>query len=69
MAQIWQTKISWWSQSALVVKTGWIWSDQGWISVVDIRTDHFGPFADFKNVKKGADGCPKVSKIMPEKPS
>jgi hypothetical protein len=55
--------VSWWSQSALVVKTGWIWLDQGWLGVEDIRTDHFGPFADIKKVKIGAQGCPKVAQI------
>ena len=34
--------VCWLSQSALVVYTGWIWLDRGWIYVDNIMTDQYG---------------------------
>jgi hypothetical protein len=58
---------SWWSQSALVVKTGWIWLAQGWICVEDIMTEHFGPFCTIKKVKILAQYGLNVAQIRPKK--
>jgi hypothetical protein len=54
---------SWSSQPALVVKTGWIWWDQGWMCLEDIMTDHFGPFAVIKKVKIGANMVQMMTKL------
>ena len=55
--------VSWLSQSALVVYTGWIWLDQGWICVDNVRTDQFGPLAAPLKSKLGPKGVLKWPKL------
>ena len=57
--------VSWFSQSALMVNTGWVWLDRGWICVDNIRTDQFSPFDAPKKSKFGFKGVQKW-KIYPK---